>query len=174
MSRPHVEWERSNVVKYSNIARMKNGLRKTYFFENECQHDEDTLTKLSCPICQGEFECCQNCCMDFAEDDVTINDWEDLVCPDCLEQCHQCHIFTSEENATRNDQYPYELYCVACAESLGDCYDEPDELEEKPIKKGKKNTKNTKKTQSEPEEEGSDYEETDDETDDESDYDDEY
>ena len=39
MNQAHIEWQRDYVTKYSNINRMKNGLRKSYFHENDCAHD---------------------------------------------------------------------------------------------------------------------------------------
>jgi len=136
MTTPHVEWQRDFVIKYSTIARMKNGLRKTYFYETECKHQKKTLREISCPLCHALFECCQKCCKDFSESDVEIKTYNDLICPDCIEQCHQCKIFISEENGSRNDEYPYDLYCTPCANKMGYGYDSPDELEQlKPSQK---------------------------------------
>lgn len=128
MSAPHIEWERKHVVKYSTIARMKNGLRKTYFYETDCRHQAKTLQELACPLCDALFECCQKCYNDFSESDVNAESYDDLICPDCIEQCHKCKKYVAEENGSRNDVYPYELYCVSCAENLGFCYDSPDEF----------------------------------------------
>lgn len=114
MSRPHVEWEREFVTKYSNISRVKNGLRKTYFYENECKHHLKSLNQLECPLCQSLFECCQRCYIDFCESEIEVESWDDLICPDCIEQCNNCQLYITEENGSRESDYPYDLHCLNC------------------------------------------------------------
>lgn len=130
MNQAHIEWQRDYVTKYSNINRMKNGLRKSYFYENDCDHD-NTKEEVECFSCKSLFDCCDVCYMDFTESGVSPETYDDLVCPDCLEQCINCHKFITEDNGSRSDSYPYDLYCTDCAESIGDTYDEPDELEDR-------------------------------------------
>ena len=142
MSKSNIEWNRNYVTKYSNITKMKNGLRKVYFYENECKHHSKSYQRLPCPLCQSLFECCRKCYADFSETDVNVESWEDLICPDCIEKCHKCCIYVSEENGTRSDNYPYELYCDPCANQLGFCYDSPDELQPNNFNKHNNNESN--------------------------------
>lgn len=132
MSKAHTEWQREYVSKYSNINKMKNGLRKIYFYENDCEHD-DSVEEVECPLCQTLFECCNECLMDFTRSDFDENNskdiYDDLVCPDCLEICFQCHNFITDDQGSRADSYPYNLYCNNCAEENGVTYDSPEELE---------------------------------------------
>lgn len=128
MSNPHIEWERDYVTKYSITARMKNGLRKTLFYETSCKHNTKTLQEIPCPLCNALFECCQKCYNDYSESDVTVESFDDLICPDCIDQCYKCKVFLSDENGSRSDIYPHDLYCTPCANELGFCYNSPDEL----------------------------------------------
>lgn len=127
MNKPHIEWQRDNVTKYSNINRMKNGLRKSYFYENNCKHDK-TVEEVECLLCGSFFDCCDICYMDFSKSDVTPKTYDDLACPDCLEKCIKCNKFIVDDDGSRSDVYPYDLYCEECAESIGDTYDDPNEL----------------------------------------------
>jgi hypothetical protein len=130
MSEAIIEWHRKYVTKYSNINRMKNGLRKVYFYENNCKHQKNSLEEVDCPMCHTEFECCDKCYMDFTESGVKPETYEDLVCPDCLEQCKNCQKFITDDNGSRSDAYPYDLYCNTCSDDMGVAYDNPDELEQ--------------------------------------------
>lgn len=130
MTEAHIEWQREYVTKYSNINRMKNGLRKSYFYETECQHHKDTLEEVECILCKSLFECCDVCYMDYAESGVNPETYDDLVCPDCLEKCINCNKYITDDNGSRSDVYPYDLYCIECANLAGDTYDEPEELDD--------------------------------------------
>lgn len=132
MNEPHIEWEREYIIKYSNINKMKNGLRKSYFYETNCRHQKSSLEEVRCPLCRSAFECCDKCYMDFTQTDVMPESYDDLVCPDCLEKCHECGKYITDDNGSRADVYPYDLYCDDCANKLGNTYDEPDELTMEP------------------------------------------
>lgn len=124
MSEAHVEWKRKYVTKYSTLARMKNGLRKTYFSENNCNHDTKTIQELECSICESSLECCRKCYKDFTEDNVAIDSWDDLVCSDCLESCHKCGTIIAHDNGIRSDEYPHEFFCQDCSEDTDEDTDE--------------------------------------------------
>lgn len=140
MNEPHVEWEREYLTKYSNINRMKNGLRKSYFYETNCRHQKNSLEEVECPLCSSLFDCCDKCYMDFTQSDVIPETYDDLVCPDCLEQCKECKKYITDDNGSRADVYPYDLYCHQCASNFGYTYDEPGELDDN--KKNQEETDN--------------------------------
>jgi hypothetical protein len=164
MSKSNIEWQRQYVIKYSNINKMKNGLRKVYFYENDCKHQRNSLEEIDCPMCRTEFECCDKCYMDFTESGVKPETYEDLICPDCLEQCKSCQKFITDDNGSRADTYPYDLYCNDCSNDMGVAYDNPDELEQ-PNEDDETDENNETDVDNETDEENEDTdEETDDDT----------